>query len=486
MTRVEISDMTGGLNTAEPTKIKDNQFSILQNMYYDSEFRLQSRRGFEQFWEQIGDSPITSLFSFKNDTTGVSYLLATAWTSLYQYNAWAFDEVKTWLTEFETDGTTRTRWSFAVYLNKVYMCNWVDDYAEYDPATETYTAEATQPKVRHLAYLWDAIYWGGADDLPNTLYFTDAGAIDWKTLNSNDLVVWWDEAGRINWLEELQTQVQVFKDYKVYAVSWDWSSALATDSESWGYADRAIKRVWNSLVNLSERGIDTLKARSWVWSVEAIESKPLSDNVRSLFAQVSNNNRKFACWEYILPLTNYYVTIDATNDSLPETTVVYSSLTKGWSTYTYPAINDYTKYIDSYGEVHYLAASANSGVVYEIEKGFNDVWNAIPVKLRTKKYDFNDPTILKTFQYVDIVWYKSVWDSIDVNIYIEWENVWGAEITDDFINETSTSLTKLSLISLIISVLPSVSASSTVEFPITFLREDEVALYSIVFGSFVL
>lgn len=440
MARIEINDMTWGLNTAEPTKIADNQFSILQNMFYNSDYRLQSRAWITQFWTQWGTNPGTSAFSFVNDTTWDSWLLVTEWENLRQYNSntGLFDIVKTGLTEFESDGVTRTRWSFAVYLNKVYMCNGIDSYAEYDPATTTYIEFATEPKVRQLAFLWDSIYWGGADLTPNTLYFTNAGAANWQNLDANFVVVWGDESGRINGLEELQQQVQVFKDYKIYAVSWDGTSALATDSESGGFSDRCIKRVANSLMNLSERWIDTVRARSGVWSVQAIESKPLSDNVRNIFAQIKNKFRQFSVAEYILSLTNYYVTIDTTNDSTPETTLVYSSLTKWWSQYTYPSINDYVRYIDSDWEIRFLAVSGNSWVVYEMEKGISDLWAPIPVKLRTKKYDFNDPTILKTFQYVDIVWFKSQWDNITCNVYIEWEVVWGADITDDNIVVEST------------------------------------------------
>ena len=443
MSRKELDNLLGGLNTAESTKIKDNQFSILQNMFYTPDFWLQSRRGFKQFGDQIGTKPITSTFSFINDTTQDSWLIATAWTSLFQYNEWTnvFDEVKTWLTEFEADWVTRTRWSFTVYLNKVYLCNGIDAYAEYDPATLTYTENATsEPKVRILGFLWDAIYWGWADANPNTLFFTTAWAVDWLDLDANSLVVGWDISGRINALNELQTQVQVFKDSEVRSVSWDWSSSLPTDTESWGFADRAIKKVWNSLLNLSERGIDTLKARNGVWGTQAIESKPLSDNVRDIFSKVRTNNRKFASAQYILSLTNYYVTIDTTNDTIPESTIVYSSLTKGWSTYTYPALNDYTIFRDKDWEERFLMASANSGVMYEMETWFNDLGSAIPVKMRTKKFDFKEPTIFKTAQYVDIVWFKSIWDPIQCNIYMEDEIVWGAEITDDFINENATSL----------------------------------------------
>lgn len=437
MSRIELDDMIGGLNTAEPTKIKDNQFEVLQNMFYNSDYRLQTRAGLRQFWNQIGSAPITSLFSFQNDTTWVNYLLATAGTALYQYNETTsnFDSVQTGLSEFEADGTTRTRWSFAVYLNKVYMCNGVDAYAEYDPATQTYTEQSGEPRVRHLAFLWDAIYGGGADANPNTLYFTNAGATDGRNLDENSLVVWGDEAGRINGLEELQQQVQVFKDRRVYSVAGDGSSALPTDSESGGYSDRAIKRVANTLLNLSERGIDALRARNGVWSTQALETKPLSDNVRDIFAQIRTRNRQFSASEYVLPLTNYYITMDTSNDSIPDTTLVYSSLTQGWSEYTYPAINDYTQYTDTQGEIRYLAASANAWVVYEIEAGFSDLISPITCSLRTKKFDFNKPTVYKTCHYVDIVGFKSLWESIQCNVYIDDRIAGGSEITDEELDQ---------------------------------------------------
>lgn len=436
---IEISNILWGLNTAEPTKIKDNEMSVLENMSYNADYQLQSRYWLAQFGNQIGTNAITSLFSFKNDTTWASYLLATAGTSLYQYNSSTgnYDQVKTGLSEFEADWVTRTKWSFAVYLNKVYMCNWVDDYAEYDPATTTYTVLATQPKVRYLAYLWDAIYGAGQDSNPITLYYTNAGASDGRTLNANFIVVWGDESGRIKGLEELQTQVQVFKEYSIYSVSGDGSTAYRTDVEDGWYSHRAIKKVENSLVNLNSRGIDSLKARDGVSSTQAIRSSSLSDNVRSIFSKIQAKNRENSSALYVPELTNYYVTLDTNNDGIPETTLVYSTLTKGWSKYTYPAISDFTRYIDSDGVIHNLASSANTGIVYEIEKWFSDVGaNILPV-FKTKRYDFKKPYILKTFDFVDIYGYKTRWDSITCNIYIERNIEAGATITDDFVDTTS-------------------------------------------------
>lgn len=65
--------------------------------------------------------------------------LCAAGTNLYKYDesTEAWNSIKSGLQEFEADGTTRTRWSFCVYKNVVYMCNGVDAYASYDGTTYT-------------------------------------------------------------------------------------------------------------------------------------------------------------------------------------------------------------------------------------------------------------------------------------------------------------------------------------------------------------
>jgi hypothetical protein len=191
----------------------------------------------------------------------------------------------------------------------------------------------------------------------------------------------------------------------------------------------------------NDRWFNTIQAKSWITWSQAIQTTPLSDNVRKLAWNVINKSLKFTIWEYILPLTNYYWTFDTTWEGIPETTLVYSALTQGWSQYTFPALNDYTQYLNSNWETQYLAASANSWQMFEIESWFDDLWIAIPCELKTKRWDFWDVTRWKNFQFVDLVWLKSQWDEIDVEIISDNDIIADAEIDDTFINTDNTILT---------------------------------------------
>jgi len=55
---IKIQDVTGGMNTGEPTGIEDNQFSDLKNMFYDQDRRLQVRRGSIAFSDPIPDTVV--------------------------------------------------------------------------------------------------------------------------------------------------------------------------------------------------------------------------------------------------------------------------------------------------------------------------------------------------------------------------------------------------------------------------------------------
>jgi len=443
MPKATVKDFGWGLNLQEPSTLEDNQFEELLNMFYDSDWRLRSRAWIWLFWNPIPwNKPPTSWFFYKNPTTLLRTALVSSWEDVFKYNewTWAWVSIKTWLTEFETDWVTRTRWSFAVYLNKIYLCNWIDDYAEYDSATDTYTALASQPKVRYLAFLWDSIYWAWEDLNPSMLYATDAGAIDWRTLDANEVLVWWEEFWRINWLEELQKEVLAFKNKKIYSVPWDLTSALPLDAENGWYWDRSIQRVWNSLVYFNDRGFNTLQAKSGITWVSAIQDEPLSDDVRALTSLTKPKQYNTTIWSYILPLTNYYWMFDTSWDDKPDTTLVYSSLQKSWAQYNWPSMYSFWEYEDEDGIIHYIWTSATSWQVFELESWLDDLWLAIDYKLKTKKYDFGDPTEWDTHTAVDLVWLKSPWDDIEVSILVDWNEVWWSTITDDFTNPTSDVL----------------------------------------------
>jgi hypothetical protein len=94
--------------------------------------------------------------------------------------------------------------------------------------------------------------------------------------------------------------------------------------------------------------------------VTALQDEPLSDDVRALTSRVQPKNYNFTTGSYILPLTNYYGSFSTNDDDRPDTTLVYSSLTSGWSQYTLPSHYGFVAYKDSDGIYHYLINSATS------------------------------------------------------------------------------------------------------------------------------
>ena len=527
MPKVKIEDFTWGLNLKESSLLEDNQFESLKNMFYDADWRLRSRHWTKTFGDAIGSSPITSSYFLDDQKNNIRTLLAVAGDTIYKYveSTEAWISIKTWITEFEADQITRTRFSFAPLREIIYMCNGVDSYFKYDPLTDTFStiwsvatpavafdnttdtitstahtlnewdsvrftswtlpvwldnrfyyvrnptantyqisfyptdtiidfaddgtgpfwgATSTQPRCRYLEFLADAIYGAWEDRNPSTLYVTNAvwaTASNADNLAANDLFVWGAESGRINALEELQESVLAYKDKKVFNIAGDLTSSKPTDAENWGYGDRAIQRVSNALLYFNDRWFTTLKAKSGATSTTALQDKPLSDDVRALLAQVLPKNYNFTIANYILPLTNYYGSFSTNEDDRPDTTLVYSSLTEGWSQYTYPNHYGFVNYKDSDGIIHYLLNSATSGQMIEMETGFDDLWSAIDVEACTKKYDLWDETESDSIESITLVWLKSEWDDITVDIISDDISIGGWVITDDYINVTSSVVT---------------------------------------------
>lgn len=448
-TLTNINNFKGGLNLQEATTLGDNQFEVLTNMFYTRDQRLQSRRWFKTFGNPVPspntNKPITSYFFFQNDTTLDRTALIVAGDTLYEYSEWTgnWTARKTGLTEFEADWVTRTRFDFAVFKNIVYLCNWIDNYASYDPATTTYTEYAGQPKVRYIEFVSDVLAWSWEDLNPSTVYWTDnvATVADASIIDANFTVAWWDEEWRVNGLAEYWANVLAMKNNKIYNIDIVNGTAVPIDPENGWYWNRSIKRVSNNLFYFNDRWIERLIRRNGTTWAASIESQAVSDDVRASIWSVLPKNYNLTHSQYILPLTNYYTSYDASNSGKPDTTLVYSSLTQGWSKYTYPASFDYWRYITNEWTEIFLLASANAGQMYQIETWFNDLWFPIPCELRTKRWDFWDITKAKTFETVDIVWLKSQWDIINIDIVVDWDIISWWEIDDTNTNQNNTILT---------------------------------------------
>ena len=123
----------------------------------------------------------------------------------------------------------------------------------------------------------------------------------------------------------------------------------------------------------------------------AIESSPLGDAIRALTDQITEFQFNSGAAFYNKSLSNYYFAFDTNNDNIPDTVLVYSTLTSGWSQYTLPNLYDFGFYINSDQERQYLFASAITGQMYEFEYGFDDDGVAIDYELESKRFDFGTP-----------------------------------------------------------------------------------------------
>lgn len=440
---ITISDFRGGLNLTTNSDINDNQFQIANNVFYNEKGQIQTRYWYKKFGNPVGTNlPITSYFFFQRDDTLATKALCTSGTDMYEYDESTgnWSSIKSWLTDFEIlYPWDRTRRDFAVYKNVIYMCNWVDPYASYDWVT--YTEYTGQPSIRYISYLWDRLFWAGDDTNPISLYYTNAWATDWTAINTNVLVVGWDELGKINWLSELWQIILCMKSSKIYTIDVTNNVALPIDAHTWWFSDRTIANVWNAVVYLTDRWVDTLRPRQWVAGAWALETQPLDVNVKALTSKITEKQLNANCWWYIRPLNNYYISFTTDNNNVPDTTLVYSSLVNSWTRYTYPWLYDYGFYIDSDWVYHYLIASSTTDQLYEIESGFDDDWTPIPVEIKSKNFDFGQPWVYKTFDFIDIIGQKSRFSTIDLSIEVDGEIVGWWQITDVNITDLTAAQT---------------------------------------------
>lgn len=431
----ELTNLTWWINTSKESLRKDSEFYDIVNMYYNRRGALETRRGTKNFADNVGTDPFTSLFFFQRDDTGDRYLIGVAGDTMYKYvegtNSWS--SIKTGLTKFEADGVTRTKWSFAVYKNIIYMCDGINNYAKWDGTT--YTEYAGTPKFRYIQYMWDRIFGAWVDSTPNTLYYTSAAAGDANN-PANLVVVGGDENGRINSIKELGTFICAGKTQKIYSINVSAPSSTPIDSRSGIQSHRSIQNVEGSLLFFNEFGLDTLKQTSAISGTQALGTKILSENIRELFANVQPSSYKTNCSLYAPLLNNYYFSFDANNQGLTDTTVVWSSSFGSFVRYNIPSANDYCTYTDEDGNYRYLIAPSAGGQIIEIEKWYDDrgVDQEFECDYRTK-FGTDD---FKTVSWVQIRGRKSLWVPAYLDITIDGNSSWVYTIDDSFIEPNAS------------------------------------------------
>lgn len=299
--------------------------------------------------------------------------------------------------------------------------------------------ELTEPRTRYITINQWVCRSTGEDKNPISLYYS--AALTWLSnldnINTNVAIIWPSEDWVINWLGEYAQGALVLKSNKVYYTSLATGSftSYPIDAQAGGYADRAINNVWNSLVYFNERWIDSLVKRTGVDGAGALESQALSTKIRELINSIEANTYNSSCGQYVKESNNYHFMFDSNGDDVPDTMVVYSSLTGGRTTYTFPEIYDFGTYIDDDWNKQYLFASANGGQMYQYDYWFDDNGTAIEATVQTKSYDFWE----WMFEYIDIEGRKQEGENITATILIDNENI-GEWLIEDSDLTTSNSI----------------------------------------------
>lgn len=396
-------------------------------------------------YSSTSTKPVTSYFFNKDDSNNTKITIAVAGNNMFHFNRTGWDLIASGLTEFETAAdrpNQRTRWGFFAYKLaggvSVGMCNGIDDYRVWNGVTMT--TFPSQPKCRYFLVNGDRVFSAGADSAPFTLYFTNAALASINALDTLDVDVGNEFDGKINGLFALAETVLVGKDAKIYHIDVDNETSLPIDYQGGLYSNRVTQNVGNAIMYQSENSIDNIKQKGAAVGTLALASESYSEDLQALISKITPRQYNANCGAYIEQLNNFYFTFDSGDDNIPETTLVYSSLIgKTWTEYTYPAIYQYGTYVDDDNNIIYLACSANGGIIYRIENGFNDNGVSIDYEFKTKKWDFDEPSNYKDFQAVDLYGLKNEGSTFNLEIIVDEEIVYTATIDDSFIDVTNVA-----------------------------------------------
>lgn len=322
------------------------------------------------------------------------YLMAQVGTCWYEW-----DETTGYWNIFKTGVTAGARASMAAYKNIMYFTNGVDNYFDYTGIVATDRTGANTYKGKYLIVANDVGYILGDPTVPSTLGYTNATPSNLQTF-PNALVLDEDSSdGKGTALANLGPIVIAGKDRKIYQVN------IATPSrEQLDYSDgieshRAFVRVENELFIFNSNGISTIAQRQA--TVGSLRTDPISEQLQPLIDIIKN--KSISAGIYIERFSNFYISVDTNDDDIPDTLIIFSTLTKKWSTYTGFNINEFVWYKDADGDYHLLYADATTGQIREMETGTNDFGTAIVATINSKVYHFDQPATLKTFEYVDLV-----------------------------------------------------------------------------------
>lgn len=438
---IVIDNFLGGWNSNEPTTIDDNELAEAINFYYDENNLLRSRFGTQTFGTAISLTAGQSVYGihFYKESDGTRRLVCHAGTVFYSYD----EGTETWTSELT--GLAEVRGQFAVYKDICYYVNGTD-FVSWDGTTAA--QEATPQKVKYLLVKNDIVYGAGVSSAPSTLYYSNANPASIKIAFTNTDPIDEDNGQVITGLGNIGNAIYVFKEKSVYRFDVSGPSYAEIDEPIGCSGFRSIVGVDNNLLFQGQDG-DIYNAFVLENASSRTKATPLSNDLTSYTKALYNNNLTAAI--EFKRLNNVYFAVDPDNTGVPTEILVLNTKVSSiennvgvWTRYQNIFANDFTIYEDSSGVEHLLVAPAFGGQVLEMETGTDDDGTAIQIDLKTKAYEFNEPTVVKFVENIDGIFHATNGATFDFDVIGDDSEgvIGGGQVTVD---EESTQRSTLSV-----------------------------------------
>lgn len=425
-TTVPIQDLRGGWNTSDPAIIADNELAKAQNWYYDDQQILTTRQGIANFGNEVSGVTTQHSMYYTKFSNGDRHLLCAMTTAtdttIYKYNETTqqWDVLKTGL-------TADLRLSFITFKDEIYWTNGTDNVMSYDGTTVS--EHAAVEKGKYLVMFNDTAYMMGIGNDPSTIFYTNANPVDLKSSFPNYVVVEEDNGQIITGGQYQGGLLLVGKEKSSYSYEVTGDTLDTLDYSGGVASHRSWKRVDNDTLYLSTGGVFSCTQRRG--TVGSMRSISLTNNLQSIIEGVGDFT--IACAYYSEKKKNYYLAIDQDASGRNKGLLVRNTVvgqykpTAGWTNYTGINANDIIEYEDENGDIKILIANVFGGQAIEIETGYTDQGNDIRCELEFKQYDFEEPTMHKTFPHVDFQGLASA--GVTANFILDID---GREITKTF------------------------------------------------------
>ena len=374
---------TGTLNDASITYFQST-------LNYDAAYTDQTDFLIDSIYSYSATSTkgMRSIMFFETtEVPAVRYLFTTVGTGLYLYN----ETSNSWEI-IRNDLTENAFTELTAYKNTMYFTNGKDNYFSFDGVSYTDHTGANTYKGKYFLLANDVGYIAGDPTVPSSLAYTNATPTNLQTFPNVLVVDEDDSSGPITGLINLGPIVIVCKRDKIYKVNVATPSREQIDYSDGFLSHRGLVRVENEVLGVNNSGIYSLAQRQA--TTGSIRADALSDNVKQIIDLITDKSVVNAI--YVDKLKNVYFFVDTSGSGIPDSALVFSILTRGWTLYNNTPFWQTVIYRDSDGQERFLAANALNGQCKELETGETDSTNAISTDIRTKNFVIGVPETLKT------------------------------------------------------------------------------------------